>query len=155
MGQIAGTTGRGYTLGTGALPCPVGQSSLEVPGRPAVWPADRSEPPQNLSLTARSESASTRLRLRNDGSRLIRIHAFHVARVNRRDHVVVGCAARDTGIRIVHQRDKRRVQLRRVWPVRRCATIYVVAAHRGRACRPGQCHRVRTDRHACARNRDC
>ena len=155
MGQIARTTGRGYTLGTGALPCPVGQSSLVVPGRPAVWPADRSEPPQNLSLTALSESASTRLRLRNYGGRLIRIHAFHVARVNRRDHVVVGCSARDRGIGKIHHRNQRGIQLRRVRSVRRCATIYVVAAHCGRACSPGHCHRVGSDRHARARNRDC
>jgi len=143
------TWDRGITLsGRTVFACSSG-------GDPAVWPADRSEPPHNLSLTVLSESPSTRQRLRNYGSRLIRIHAFHVARVNRRDHVVVGCSARDSGIRVVHHRDERGVQPRRVWPVRSGATIYVVAAHRGRACRPRQCHRVRTGRHACARKRNC
>ena len=49
---------------------------------------------------------------------------------------------------------KRVVQLRRVRPVRCRATIHVVAAHRGRACGPGQRHGVGGCRNARARKRD-
>src|SRR5271156_96885 len=36
--QIARTTGRGYTFGTGALPCTRGQASHFDAGQPGVWP---------------------------------------------------------------------------------------------------------------------
>ena len=155
MGQVSRTTGRGYTLGTGALPCPRGQR-FHVGGRASdVWsfgsPRTASKPGSYRFV---SNFLFATRRLRNYGGRLIGINAFHVARIYRRDHVVVSCPVRDCGIRIVHHRDERGIQLRRVRPVRRCSAIHVVAAHRGRACGPRQCHRVWCSGYARARNRN-
>jgi hypothetical protein len=124
--------------------------------RRTVNPAPRSAPNcrRIRALLHFPDLRSHNFRLRNNGSRLVRIHAFHVAGINRRDHVVVGRAVRDRGIRVAHCRYQRWVQLRRVRPVRCRAAINVVAADRGRASRPGQRHRMDGRRNARARKRD-
>jgi len=111
-------------------------------------------PLQSLQFTVPSEFLISAFRLLNLRSRLVRIHAFHVARVHRCNNVVVGLSGCDRRVRIVHHCDERGIQLRRVRPARCCSAVDVVSAYGRRAGSPCKRNGRGSRGHARARKRD-
>ena len=100
--------------------------------------------------------SSAKLWRRNHSLRLIGVSAFFVARIDRRGHIIIGCAVDYGGVRIKRAWVQDRIDFR-VWSAGLGAAINVVADDALRLARgPGQIDRVLRGRGAGAGQRfDC